>query len=99
VVPPLAESIEDGTLAKFLKSMSTNSVYILFTIVIFSGYWWLNVILFWCMSAGPGDRVNVDEPIAQIETDKVLCWNKLQMFVKDLDGYKRLQLSWFLNNH
>jgi hypothetical protein len=56
-------------------------------------------ILFWCMSAGPGDRVNVDEPIAQIETDKVLCWNKLQMFVKDLDGYKRLQLSWFLNNH
>ncbi|PNX96670.1 dihydrolipoyllysine-residue succinyltransferase component of 2-oxoglutarate dehydrogenase complex mitochondrial-like protein [Trifolium pratense] len=39
VVPPLAESIEDGTLAKFLKR--------------------------------PGDRVNVDEPIAQIETDKV----------------------------
>jgi len=25
------------------------------------------------MGAGPGDRVNVDEPIAQIETDKVLC--------------------------
>jgi len=24
------------------------------------------------MGAGPGDRVNVDEPIAQIETDKVL---------------------------
>ncbi|KAK2377867.1 Dihydrolipoamide succinyltransferase [Trifolium repens] len=39
VVPPLAESIEDGTLAKFLKR--------------------------------PGDRVNADEPIAQIETDKV----------------------------
>ncbi|RDX66692.1 Dihydrolipoyllysine-residue succinyltransferase, partial [Mucuna pruriens] len=39
VVPPLAESISDGTLAKFLKR--------------------------------PGDRVNVDEPIAQIETDKV----------------------------
>ncbi|XP_061346938.1 dihydrolipoyllysine-residue succinyltransferase component of 2-oxoglutarate dehydrogenase complex 2, mitochondrial-like isoform X2 [Gastrolobium bilobum] len=39
VVPPLAESIEDGTLAKFLKN--------------------------------PGDSVNVDEPIAQIETDKV----------------------------
>ncbi|CAK8538830.1 unnamed protein product [Lathyrus sativus] len=39
VVPPLAESIEDGTLAKFLKR--------------------------------PGDRVAVDEPIAQIETDKV----------------------------
>ncbi|XP_027330272.1 dihydrolipoyllysine-residue succinyltransferase component of 2-oxoglutarate dehydrogenase complex 2, mitochondrial-like isoform X2 [Abrus precatorius] len=39
VVPPLAESIADGTLAKFLKR--------------------------------PGDRVNVDEPIAQIETDKV----------------------------
>ncbi|AET00551.1 putative dihydrolipoyllysine-residue succinyltransferase [Medicago truncatula] len=39
VVPPLAESIEDGTLAKFLKR--------------------------------PGDKVNVDEPIAQIETDKV----------------------------
>ncbi|GAU18104.1 hypothetical protein TSUD_52160 [Trifolium subterraneum] len=41
VVPPLAESIEDGTLAKFLKR--------------------------------PGDRVNVDEPIAQIETDKLLA--------------------------
>ncbi|KAK7314300.1 hypothetical protein VNO77_39516 [Canavalia gladiata] len=39
VVPPLAESIADGTLAKFLKR--------------------------------PGDRVSVDEPIAQIETDKV----------------------------
>lgn len=39
VVPPLAESISDGTLATFLKR--------------------------------PGDRVNVDEPIAQIETDKV----------------------------
>ncbi|KAK7287043.1 hypothetical protein RIF29_00025 [Crotalaria pallida] len=39
VVPPLAESISDGTLAKFLKK--------------------------------PGDGVNIDEPIAQIETDKV----------------------------
>ncbi|KAI4307986.1 hypothetical protein L6164_031107 [Bauhinia variegata] len=39
VVPPLAESISDGTLAKFLKK--------------------------------PGDSVKVDEPIAQIETDKV----------------------------
>ncbi|XP_023535618.1 dihydrolipoyllysine-residue succinyltransferase component of 2-oxoglutarate dehydrogenase complex 1, mitochondrial-like [Cucurbita pepo subsp. pepo] len=39
VVPPLAESITDGTLAKFLKN--------------------------------PGDRVELDEAIAQIETDKV----------------------------
>ncbi|XP_054797722.1 dihydrolipoyllysine-residue succinyltransferase component of 2-oxoglutarate dehydrogenase complex 1, mitochondrial-like [Prosopis cineraria] len=39
VVPPLAESIADGTLATFLKK--------------------------------PGDGVKVDEPIAQIETDKV----------------------------
>ncbi|XLS43298.1 hypothetical protein HN51_000163 [Arachis hypogaea] len=39
LVPPLAESISDGTLAKFLKN--------------------------------PGDSVSVDEPIAQIETDKV----------------------------
>ncbi|KAK7372008.1 hypothetical protein VNO80_05376 [Phaseolus coccineus] len=39
VVPPLAESIADGTLANFLKR--------------------------------PGDRVKADEPIAQIETDKV----------------------------
>ncbi|KAI9108504.1 hypothetical protein K1719_020388 [Acacia pycnantha] len=39
VVPPLAESIADGTLANFLKK--------------------------------PGDSVKVDEPIAQIETDKV----------------------------
>lgn len=30
VVPPLAESIADGTLATFLKSMSTNIVYLFF---------------------------------------------------------------------
>lgn len=41
------------------------------------------------MDAGPGDRVNADEPIAQIETDKVPYWNK-QIFVKDSDGYKRI---------
>ncbi|KAE9456616.1 hypothetical protein C3L33_11570, partial [Rhododendron williamsianum] len=44
VVPFMGESISDGTLAKFLKSMNL---------------------------ADPGDRVEVDEPIAQIETDKV----------------------------
>lgn len=44
------------------------------------------------MDAGPGDRVNADEPIAQIETDKVPYWNK-QIFVKDSDGYKRIWSS------
>jgi hypothetical protein len=33
------------------------------------------------MGAGPGDKVNVDEPIAQIETDKVLCLNNIQLFL------------------
>jgi len=32
------------------------------------------------MGAGPGDKVNVDEPIAQIETDKVLFLNNMQFF-------------------
>lgn len=43
MVPPLAESIEDGTLAKFLKSMISNSLYMIYLLllVIFSGYWWL----------------------------------------------------------
>ena len=39
------------------------------------------------MGAGPGDRVNVDEPIAQIETDKVPCGNNMQILVNDFDGY------------
>lgn len=82
VVPPLAESISDGTLATFLKSMLINSLYkflsmyLLFFMVI--GDWLSSCVSFW---AEPGDRVNVDEPIAQIETDKVLCWNNMQMLV------------------
>lgn len=32
------------------------------------------------MGAEPGDRVEVDEPIAQIETDKV-AWKKTFVFV------------------
>jgi len=44
------------------------------------------------MESGPGDRVNADEPIAQIETDKVPCRNK-QIFVKDSDGYKQIWSS------
>lgn len=83
VVPPLAESIEDGTLAKFLKSMLTNFYPLCFQLlVIFNDYWWLTVTCSVLMlGTGVGDRVNVDEPIAQIETDKVLCWNIMQMFV------------------
>lgn len=46
-------------------------------------------VLICYMGAGPGDRVNADEPIAQIETDKVLCRNSMQMFLKDFDGYKQ----------
>ncbi|KAL4373225.1 hypothetical protein AHAS_Ahas05G0060500 [Arachis hypogaea] len=50
VVPPLAESIADRTLAKFLKR--------------------------------PGDSVAVDEPIVQIEKDKVI-WGNMQIFIND----------------
>jgi len=35
------------------------------------------------LEADPGDRVEVDEPIAQIETDKVsvLSWSGMSIFV------------------
>ncbi|KAG6511680.1 hypothetical protein ZIOFF_029757 [Zingiber officinale] len=62
VVPFMGESITDGTLANFLKSMQSslsNS---------FSSN--LGLILL-VLETEPGDRVEVDEPIAQIETDKV----------------------------
>lgn len=36
------------------------------------------------MRAEPGDSVKVDEPIAQIETDKVLFWSNILVFVTDL---------------
>jgi hypothetical protein len=42
------------------------------------------------MRAGPGDRVNVDEPIVQIEI-------RFKCLVKDSDGHKQLQLLWSMN--
>ncbi|KAK6917767.1 2-oxoacid dehydrogenase acyltransferase, catalytic domain [Dillenia turbinata] len=77
VVPFMGESITDGTLAAFLKSMSYiiasmefvcggfMSILLILTLSKFLG-----LILSYC-GVEPGDRVEVDEPIAQVETDKV----------------------------
>jgi len=70
VVPHMGESITDGTLAAFLKSMlfftlsSCSFLSGAFMYLIFSLY--VLIVL-----AEPGDRVEADEAIAQIETDKV----------------------------
>ncbi|KAH0984088.1 hypothetical protein GBA52_011265 [Prunus armeniaca] len=50
VVPFMGESITDGTLATFLKS----------------------ILMLMILVQNPGDKVAIDEPIAQIETDKVV---------------------------
>lgn len=64
----MGESITDGTLATLLKSMRLMN-FLLITLAIHHFiYDWLNGIL---CSAEPGDRVEADEAIAQIETDKV----------------------------
>ncbi|CAL9178526.1 unnamed protein product [Musa hybrid cultivar] len=59
VVPFMGESINDWTLATFLKSMS------------FLCSHWMHISIVVHAFAESGDRVEVDEPIAQIETDKV----------------------------
>ncbi|KAL6140144.1 hypothetical protein ACLB2K_058445 [Fragaria x ananassa] len=67
VVPFMGESITDGTLATFLKStlmylcMSGVDIYV-FDCFVTRAYETF---------AEPGDKVAIDEPIAQIETDKV----------------------------
>lgn len=71
VVPHMGESITDGTLANFLKSMLFFA-YILF--VSFRCMYVSNISIVGASNvvlAEPGDRVQADEPIAQIETDKV----------------------------
>jgi hypothetical protein len=55
VVPFMGESVTDGTLANFLKSMRLADDMLSFS--------------------EPGDRVEADEPIAQIETDKVIYFS------------------------
>ncbi|XP_044364665.1 dihydrolipoyllysine-residue succinyltransferase component of 2-oxoglutarate dehydrogenase complex 1, mitochondrial isoform X1 [Triticum aestivum] len=62
VVPFMGESVTDGTLANFLKSMHLP----LSVIQVVNVY--APDMLF---AAEPGDRVEADEAIAQIETDKV----------------------------
>ncbi|THU53755.1 hypothetical protein C4D60_Mb10t17780 [Musa balbisiana] len=59
VVPFMGESFNDWTLATFLKSMS------------FLCSHWMHISIVVHACAEPGDRVEVDEPIAQIETDKL----------------------------
>lgn len=67
VVPFMGESITDGTLAKFLKSML---FYLSSNYLHFNQYsMYMAIDMLW---ADPGDRVQADEPIAQIETDKVI---------------------------
>ena len=73
VVPPLAESITDGTLAKFLKSTS-----FIFLIILIVATWHKSFLVIknhsYTSRSDPGDRVELDEAIAQIETDKVLIY-------------------------
>ncbi|KAK1632002.1 hypothetical protein QYE76_006317 [Lolium multiflorum] len=62
VLPYMGESVTDGTLANFLRSMHL-CVYLRFKCV--------NVYATSMLSAAePGDKVEADEVIAQIETDK-----------------------------
>ncbi|KAK6932754.1 2-oxoacid dehydrogenase acyltransferase, catalytic domain [Dillenia turbinata] len=78
VVPFMGESISDGTLATFLKSMfsyiiaSVEFVFggVMSILLILTLSKFLGLILSYC-GVEPGDRVEVDEPIAQVETDKV----------------------------
>jgi len=42
-------------------------------------YWNIAVNFYIVWETEPGDRVEIDEPIAQVETDKVLC---LLLFIK-----------------
>jgi 2-oxoglutarate dehydrogenase E2 component (dihydrolipoamide succinyltransferase) len=68
VVPFMGESVTDGTLATFLKSMLSSlslGVGLLCCVKLIH-------ILLLTIHTEPGDRVEADEAIAQIETDKVL---------------------------
>lgn len=71
VVPHMGESITDGTLATFLKSMSL--LHYLFRFFLMRKY--ISKSSFVGASddylSEPGERVQADEAIAQIETDKV----------------------------
>ncbi|KAM3311174.1 hypothetical protein ACQJBY_031693 [Aegilops geniculata] len=62
VVPFMGESVTDGTLANFLKSMHL-PLSVIQVVKVYAPD-----MLF---AAEPGDRVEADEAIAQIETDKV----------------------------
>lgn len=74
VVPFMGESVTDGTLANFLKSMFSLSPS---QVVLYS----VTNIFF---ESEPGDRVEADEPIAQIETDKVLVPSVLYLYKRHI---------------
>lgn len=91
VVPYMGESISDGTLVKFLKS-TLSCVHLLLISYINRFSFYLYVVkwkcktsylssgtLFICTWTEPGDRVHVDEPIAQIETDKVDSLTRMRL--------------------
>lgn len=74
VVPFMGESITDGTLAKFLKSMFCSIHFpVQVCTLCHPPLQLFDCVCFWFSKTDPGDTVEVDEPIAQIETDKVLC--------------------------
>jgi 2-oxoglutarate dehydrogenase E2 component (dihydrolipoamide succinyltransferase) len=64
VVPFMGESVTDGTLANFLKSMHPLSLPPSLPLSLSPDDMF--------SSSEPADRVEADEPIAQIETDKVM---------------------------
>lgn len=64
-MPFMGESVTDGTLANFLKSMHL-SLSVIQVVNVYAPD-----MLF---AAEAGDRVEADEAIAQIETDKVMLW-------------------------
>jgi 2-oxoglutarate dehydrogenase E2 component (dihydrolipoamide succinyltransferase) len=70
VVPFMGESVTDGTLATFLKSM-LSSLSLSLGVGLLCCVKLIHILLL-TLHTEPGDRVEADEAIAQIETDKVL---------------------------
>lgn len=96
----MGESITDGTLAKFLKGKFFSAY---FSMPLFTNIFNLVVheckLLIVCASGilrtGPGDRVELDEPIAQIETDKVIPLHSCSYFIWKLSYFLMLVMLIF----
>lgn len=73
IVPHMGESITDGTIATFLKSMLffaiSSDPFLSFRCICISNISSVGASI--VVLAEPGERVEADEAIAQIETDKV----------------------------